>query len=165
MLTKKSLVAMIARYSISRGITNGSSRENGIPPSGVIAALVMIWVLALAITFESAIVPTVVLAVVEMLALTVVEVPATLSGASGSRLTPTTTKTSLSNGFNWRSTVSLVNVFAADSRTLLEITIVLLDYFSAIPYHEWRYPIILLPTLVLNIWAVLAWIWGVVPRI
>jgi len=48
---------------------------------------------------------------------TLVSSPATMSGVKGSRLTASTTNTSLSNGDRLRSTLACVNVFAAVSST------------------------------------------------
>jgi len=59
-----------------------------------------------------------------------------------------------------------VKVLAADSASPSEITIrleVCLSPLGIIPYDDRVNLIIFLVTLVLNIWAVLAWIWGVVP--
>ena len=75
--------------------------------------------------------PTVVLAVTEIEQSTIVLVPTMASGASGSRLTIVTTKTSRSSGDNWRDIWFDVNVLAAVSVTALLINTVSLVFFSA----------------------------------
>jgi len=102
----------------------GSSLQNACPPSAVMAALQMIWVLAEANTGEFWMVPTAVKEVVDIEAFTSVVVATIASGLSGSRLIMVQTNTSLSKGDRFKETCWVVKVFAADSTTAVDMVTV-----------------------------------------
>ena len=132
MLRKKSSVAMMPMYPLLGSDWVGSSRLNGTVAS-------TICIREVAITWLDAIVPgLVVRAVVEIDASTWVVFPPTRSGASGSRLTMVTTKTSLSRGDSGRLTLVAVKVFAALSVTDAEIRTVSLDFLSAMIHVQFH---------------------------